>query len=80
MLYLQKLQTVFEYHGCASTTHLQQTIIDELPFPLPPWTLLIPTVDGETSIVKIPTDISINDINIPNEVKFVSFSIATNRL
>lgn len=58
--------------GCGLADVVQQSSIDEAPFPLPPWTLLIPTLDGETNIVRIPTDIGIKDIKIPDEVKFVS--------
>ncbi|PON32401.1 Aminotransferase-like mobile domain containing protein [Trema orientale] len=49
---------------------------DEDVFPLPPWTLLLPTEVGGQNIIAIPTDKGIENLQIPPHLKQVSIFTA----
>ncbi|PON99881.1 hypothetical protein TorRG33x02_042990 [Trema orientale] len=45
-------------------------------FPIPPWSLLVPTVNGEAKVIYIPTDVHIQNVDVPSHLKQVSIVTA----
>ncbi|KAM7461165.1 hypothetical protein LguiA_029286 [Lonicera macranthoides] len=59
--------TVFD---CASNGNV--SVIEDDDVPIPPWTFLIPDQDGDPMTINIPSDVNMNNMQIPEHVRFVS--------
>ncbi|KAM7522902.1 hypothetical protein LguiA_012804 [Lonicera macranthoides] len=60
-------------HGfldCASNGNV--SLIEDDDVPIPPWTFLIPDQDGDPMTINIPSDVNMNNMQIPEHVRFVS--------
>ncbi|KAM7510629.1 hypothetical protein LguiB_009504 [Lonicera macranthoides] len=60
-------------HGfldCASNENV--SLIEDDDVPIPPWTFLIPDQDGDPMTINIPSDVNMNNMQIPEHVRFVS--------
>ncbi|KAM7517933.1 hypothetical protein LguiB_016895 [Lonicera macranthoides] len=60
-------------HGfldCASNGNV--SLIEDDDVPIPPWTFLIPDQDGDPITINIPSDVNMNNMQIPEHVRFVS--------
>ena len=43
--------------------------------PMPPWTLLLPGLTDRSTVIEIPMDIEIDNLNIPDKVRQVIYNI-----
>ncbi|KAM7525904.1 hypothetical protein LguiA_015806 [Lonicera macranthoides] len=60
-------------HGildCASNGNV--SLIEDDDVPIPPWTFLILDQDGDPMTINIPSDVNMNNMQIPEHVRFVS--------
>ncbi|KAM7460897.1 hypothetical protein LguiA_029018 [Lonicera macranthoides] len=55
---------------CASNGNV--SLIEDDDVPIPPWTFLIPDQDGDPMTINIPSDVNMNNMQIPEHVRFVS--------
>lgn len=44
-------------------------------FPIPPWTILIPSHVGGVNVICIPNDVGIENLKIPPHIKQVSLHV-----
>ncbi|KAM7473205.1 hypothetical protein LguiB_020448 [Lonicera macranthoides] len=57
-------------NDCASNGNV--SLIEDGDVPIPPWTFLIPDQDGDPMTINIPSDVNMNNMQIPEHVRFVS--------
>ncbi|KAM7503017.1 hypothetical protein LguiB_001921 [Lonicera macranthoides] len=55
---------------CASNGNV--SLIEDDDVPIPPWTFLIPDQDGDPMTINIPSDVNMNNMQIPEHVRFVN--------
>ncbi|KAM7459399.1 hypothetical protein LguiA_036393 [Lonicera macranthoides] len=68
-------------HGfldCASNENVG--LIEDDDIPIPPWTFLIPDQDGDPMTINIPSDVNMNNMHIPEYVRFVNVEKVSNLL
>ncbi|KAM7518671.1 hypothetical protein LguiB_017633 [Lonicera macranthoides] len=58
------------FFDCASNGNV--SLIEDDDVPIPPWTFLIPDQDGDPMTINIPSDVNMNNMQIPEHVRFVS--------
>ncbi|KAM7494478.1 hypothetical protein LguiB_029087 [Lonicera macranthoides] len=59
-----------QIYDCASNENV--SLIEDDDVPILPWTFLIPDQDGDPMTINIPSDVNMNNMQIPEHVRFVS--------
>ncbi|KAM7506609.1 hypothetical protein LguiA_017062 [Lonicera macranthoides] len=62
---------------CASNENV--SLIEDDDVPIPPWTFLIPDQDGDPMTINIPSDVNMNNMQIPEHVRFQEYEGNQNR-
>ncbi|KAM7478193.1 hypothetical protein LguiA_026406 [Lonicera macranthoides] len=65
------------FEDCASNENV--SVIEDDDVPISPWTFLIPDQDGDPMTVNIPSDVNMNNMQIPEHVKFLAYEGNQNR-